>query len=442
MVLGLLSIFLVICTSAVSAEETQQFQFIEDLEDLSDVEKEFVELARKHQGVHQLGDLFVISLGEQPNPGYGLTLEKQSQLLEQLQLHLKRTYPQEGISYPQVISYPYLMGRVDLPPQTTLSVFEGGKKFAQPNTDQLVFEETRFIGDTKKQWTVLFNQPITAAILKKIDISVITHGEEIHPIQVKVNPKNRKEVIIQTLEEYEKEIPYLLKVENNKNIFVVPFEVRNELELEYDFNDGLHGWKGNFSDLPVEYDQNIYLLDTGHRSIPLMEKILKKGLFFSGMNRSDDLFMYAKKKLTTENGLLPNHTYQLNMEINFYTNVSPGLIGIGGAPGESVYVKAGASTIEPKTVQVDGELRMNIDKGGQSSSGKDAVLIGNIAQEQKSAEQYKLKQLKTAKPLTVKTNADGELWVLFGTDSGFEGLTSIFYSNVKLTLIDLGKTNE
>lgn len=428
MVFGFLTIFFLYCTSAVSAEEKYGFQLLQDTESLSDLEKTFVELAKKHQGVYQLGDLFVIALGEQPNPGYGLRLEKQVQTLEELHLHVKRTYPKKGLSYPQVISYPYLIGRLTLPPYTTLSVIDDGEHFS--DSGLLTFEGTRYIADVKKEWTITFNQPISSSSLEKMDIFVADLEEKKHPVQIKINPKNKREVLVLPLEEYQKDKIYLLRVENSGKVFVVPFEVRNELEWQYDFNYGLHGWVGNFSDLPVNYSPSDYVLETGHRQIPHTKK---NGLYLSGMNRSDDLFMYAKKKI---DGLLPNHTYHLNMEIDFYTNVAPGLVGVGGAPGEAVYVKAGASTIEPKTVQEGNDFRMNMDIGEQASSGKDAVVIGNVALEQEADGQYKLKQLKTQQPLTVKTNANGELWVLFGADSGFEGLTSIYYSKVKVALME------
>ena len=37
------------------------------------------------------------------------------------------------------------------------------------------------------------------------------------------------------------------------------------------------------------------------------------------------------------------------LSLDLATNVAAGLVGIGGSPGESVFVKAGASTVEPVT---------------------------------------------------------------------------------------------
>ncbi|MCK5181838.1 MAG: hypothetical protein KAQ73_04800, partial [Dehalococcoidia bacterium] len=35
---------------------------------------------------------------------------------------------------------------------------------------------------------------------------------------------------------------------------------------------------------------------------------------------------------------------------------------------------------------------------------------------------------------TVTASPDGELWLLVGTDSGFEGLTGIYYQSIEVTL--------
>lgn len=70
---------------------------------------------------------------------------------------------------------------------------------------------------------------------------------------------------------------------------------------------------------------------------------------------------------------------------------------------------------------------MNIDKGEQATSGTDAIVIGNVAKEQVSQEQYELKKLNMTKLIKVTTNENGELWEIFGTDSGFEGRTTPYY---------------
>jgi hypothetical protein len=70
----------------------------------------------------------------------------------------------------------------------------------------------------------------------------------------------------------------------------------------------------------------------------------------------------------------------VDFHIDIASNTPEGLKGIGGSPGESVYVKAGATKHEPQVIEDDrGWLRMNIDKGNQASEGEDMTNLGTLA---------------------------------------------------------------
>jgi hypothetical protein len=47
---------------------------------------------------------------------------------------------------------------------------------------------------------------------------------------------------------------------------------------------------------------------------------------------------------------------------------------------------------------------------------------------------YKLKQLATSGPVSVQSDSNGQRWLIVGTDSGFEPLTTIYYTAIKATL--------
>ena len=209
--------------------------------------------------------------------------------------------------------------------------------------------------------------------------------------------------------------------------------------FNFDFDSGPEGWTPGFADLPVDYDQSIYDLDRGYRLLP--EGLEGRGMYLQGHNRSDDLFMYLK---TQVGGLRPNTTYAVSISIDLATNVAAGLGGIGGSPGESVFVKAGASTVEPTAAEGnDRHLRMNIDKGNQSQGGEDMVVIGNVANPEVQGREYRIKTLDNRdQPLTVDTDTEGRAWLIVGTDSGFEGLTSLYYAgiNYNLTTAELPRT--
>jgi hypothetical protein len=145
--------------------------------------------------------------------------------------------------------------------------------------------------------------------------------------------------------------------------------------LEFSFDADAEGWVAGFADLPADFSQDSFELDSGFRALP--EGLAGNGFYIQGHNRSDDLFMYLARQV---DGLQPSTEYRVTVEIDLATNVPGGLIGIGGSPGESVYVKAGASAIEPSQEQdSSGWLRSNIDKGNQSNGGTEMVVVGNIS---------------------------------------------------------------
>ena len=200
---------------------------------------------------------------------------------------------------------------------------------------------------------------------------------------------------------------------------------------DYDFESDAEGWTVGFADLPIDFDQSIFELDHGHR--PLPDGLEGSGIYVQGHNRSDDLFMFLKRQV---GGLRPNAVYAVSVSLDLATNVPTATFGIGGSPGESVFVKAGASTVEPLTEEDRNRyLRMNIDKGNQANGGEDMVVLGNVAHGEVLNREYRIKTLDNMDmPLSVSTDAEGRVWLIVGTDSGFEGLSAFYYSRVSYTL--------
>ena len=205
----------------------------------------------------------------------------------------------------------------------------------------------------------------------------------------------------------------------------------DEAVFGFDFESYSEGWTVGFADLPVGHDQSIFELDHGHR--PLPDGLEGSGIYVQGHNRSDDLFMFLKRRV---GGLRPNAAYAVSISLDLATNVPTTSFGIGGSPGESVFVKAGASTVEP--VADEGRnrhLRMNIDKGNQANGGESMVVVGNVAHGEVVNREYRLKTLDNMDlPLSVSTDGEGRVWLIVGTDSGFEGLSAFYYARISYTL--------
>ena len=197
--------------------------------------------------------------------------------------------------------------------------------------------------------------------------------------------------------------------------------------LSWDFSKGDFNWQGDFADYPLGEDE-FFQLDSGLRPLP---NNLGDGtaLFITGDNRSDDLFMYFRQEI---NGLEPNTNYEVQFDIELASNAPDGSVGIGGSPANSVFLKAGVTLIEPlPLVDSSGYLRLNVDKGNQANSGTDSVLLGDIAKPESDTFDfdYEIIERTNQEPFVFSSDDSGNAWLYFGTDSGFEGTTALYYTN-------------
>lgn len=204
--------------------------------------------------------------------------------------------------------------------------------------------------------------------------------------------------------------------------------------LQFGFCGDSGGWVGDFADLPTaDRDTSLYALSFRRLPVPGTAGRLW-GLRLSGHNRSDDLFLFVKRQLT---GLRPRTRYRVDVAFTLASSAGRGCFGVGGSPGESVYLKAGATTQEPRARDVEGYLELNLDKGNQSEGGRDAVVVGDLATEGADCDGsvWATKRLRTRPgQLRARTDKDGNLWVLIGADSGFEGLNRFYLTEIRLRL--------
>jgi hypothetical protein len=205
--------------------------------------------------------------------------------------------------------------------------------------------------------------------------------------------------------------------------------------LTQDFKRETGGWVGESSDYPTDTAPANVVFEL--RDISGFGAAYKdsKAYYISGTNRSDDLLLYVKKQIT---GLVANTEYTFAVpSMNLLSNAQSGCMGVGGAPGESVYVIAAASTTEPKAVTTNGDTRLNIDRGNQAEPGKASFVLGNIANGLpcEGTPTYASKLVRNGTGVRVKTDGEGKVWVLLGIDSGFEATTSIYLQNVTMTFV-------
>jgi len=211
------------------------------------------------------------------------------------------------------------------------------------------------------------------------------------------------------------------------------------ISKSFDFRNGALGWQGGFADYPPDTDKNgFYQLTSEIRTLPPEVNPSGTGFFIQGNNHSDDLFMFLKRRLNATDGIVAGQTYQVTFTILFASNAQSGCIGIGGSPGDSVALGAGASPAEPEALQSSGPfesgwLRMNVDKnGGLAASGTGSIANGQPCNP--SSSPYVSVQRTHQHTSPVNANARGELWLIVGTDSGFEGRTALYYQQINVTL--------
>jgi hypothetical protein len=197
----------------------------------------------------------------------------------------------------------------------------------------------------------------------------------------------------------------------------------NAIPYSYDFAQGQQGWLGGDSEYAVAMASEVNFVADMQPS-PLAPHQMTLHLY--GNNVSDDLFLYATKQLT---GLLANTSYSIDVKATLISDT-------GNAGGSSHIIKLGASTVEPSSIVVIEDAapyyRMNVDIGGPSTSGKNAVISGDLSGT--GAPNPELLTFKTPTPVVVQSDANGTLWLLVGVDSAFEVLTEVYYTEISATL--------
>ena len=238
--------------------------------------------------------------------------------------------------------------------------------------------------------------------------------------------------------------------------FVLPFASCNDEEtiesktvvLETDFNKiastkltlgasenlpATDGWSAVFAEYPDGANE-FYELNSGIKNLPEPLDQTKKAFMLSGNNHSDALQMWLVKQLS---GLSPESKYSIETEIELASKYPDGSVGIGGSPGNAVHLVSKFATqgytlekgktegdniqLVLKKVEAIPESVLNIDLGDVSITSDLYV--------------YKLiTRKKSSDTNTAVTDKDGKLWAVVGTWSGFEGISTLYYTRIKFTL--------
>ena len=202
----------------------------------------------------------------------------------------------------------------------------------------------------------------------------------------------------------------------------------------FNFATNSEEWWQGFADYPPGRTMdNYYELSFAYSQLPSYLGSMF-GLFLSGNNHNNDLFMYVKREL---DGLKPNTDYAVVFHIELASNTTDNTDGESETSGSGVYLKAGATLTEPLSLITDDYYVMNIDKGSHASGGKDSIVLGDIDSGNNLDPLYTLKVFENDTRFSVTTDETGSVWIHVGTDSVFGGITSVYYSAITVTFSEL-----
>ena len=218
-----------------------------------------------------------------------------------------------------------------------------------------------------------------------------------------------------------------------------PPSEKQSVNLSFDFSESSQEFEISVADYAVEHDRNDEIVSTLSQLPEPYE--YRKGVEFSWYNYSSDMKGYIKRNISD---LKPDTTYNVDFQVNVLTVESEQCIGGGGSPGSSVNVKASLLPQEPTRFvsyesAPEGIYRVDIDDG--QSGGDDVALLGHIGlpiscETSKESPVWEGKPLVNDESFVMTTGESGEAWVYVSIDSGFEGETTVYITDVETEILE------
>lgn len=199
------------------------------------------------------------------------------------------------------------------------------------------------------------------------------------------------------------------------------------------FPEGLRFW---FTDYPLGFDIQ-HDLQLGVKELP--EDATKGGLYFAGLNRSDDLNTNVLITLTQDNGVRPSQKYSVKVTLNILSNTPSGLIGVGGGPDAVVFsLEHHPSVGYNRDVDSLGYWRNSdilfIEKNGYAPVDSRYQQIGDIGI---GSETPKWTPIVRTGVVEARSDLNSRLQILISTHSGFESFTEFYYTGITVEFTPL-----
>ncbi|MDX9882211.1 MAG: hypothetical protein RBS73_09100 [Prolixibacteraceae bacterium] len=198
------------------------------------------------------------------------------------------------------------------------------------------------------------------------------------------------------------------------------------------FETGANGWEAVFGSYP-EGEEEFYELAAGVKALPVPLDQTKKSYMLSGNNHSDALRMFLAKQI---GGFTPGAAYELDIKLKLASKYPQESSGIGGSPGGAVHLVAYASAngYEKKytgSTEEPGYFEIEIKKDTFDNKAQSEAELGTVGIEGDEFE-YELIERTNDESMICKADTQGKIWVVLGTWSGFEGITTLYYDEIEL----------
>lgn len=202
-----------------------------------------------------------------------------------------------------------------------------------------------------------------------------------------------------------------------------------EMNMKFDFSKDYQGWSYGVADYVAGHEQAIGFACKYSR-LPQPLNTTKSALFLSAKNPGEGLFFFIKRQIT---GLKPMTKYEVEYNMELASN-APSETSANDYTSQDVFIKAGATTHEPKSIQNGIRFEMNLDKGNKNTDGVNAKMIGNIGNGTNQPTFTLMERNSANKKIEVVTDEDGNMWLILGFDAAYQARTTLFISYLNINV--------
>ena len=188
------------------------------------------------------------------------------------------------------------------------------------------------------------------------------------------------------------------------------------------FESGLDDWTGDVAFYKSSQESAIKF-NIKQDALPASLKSILYGLKLEGVNQGDSILLFIKKKVVN---LDPAKTYKVAYQIDFASNLPDTLAGAG----RIAYLKAGASTEEPKKTLANNYYTVSIKSGNVAKSGSELLLLGNVANGLDSTYYKAVSRNNANLAVLVKPSAAGEIWLCVAISTTYKGNIAMYFDRI------------